>query len=530
MLYLLLILLFFDGVYGCEVDEECKIESEGILAMCSSDGKYIEELSIIRKGVCVDGRCKLVTSKEVIKRIGCPDGMLCQDGMCGCKEGYEACLKVGRCVQVRARYDGMPCDCNFECYSGLCYEGKCFKPARLQLSATKSLVNVGEEVDVNLHLSNQLETFLKYQMDLLIGPGASIGSKAIATSCAGNLCKRVGTLAGRSSQDLSLEIIPAEVGKIFVRGSGLVQVKDEVIGLPEKVLTIQSSMPQGVVCDGCIPFLEFCKDGDCKVRKEIFAVLAFVFFCVCVLMHHKKGVKKHKKGFGHLPLIEVLKSSDRQKGIGYKHLLDLVGMDEARLINELEELKIHDQVIQEGDRYYYIGKEIGSLEIPPEEEKRGHHLMWLATLFMIVCFGFILYPETGFERVGEFKKGEYLIQEDGKPLILYFTKAGCVPCDKGLSVFKSSMERFGEWYGSQLSSPYVVARVVYLDNMRVDEKKIFDKFSPGKVPTLVLGGRYYSVGWEMGDEVVIVGLVCSLIEKMEVCDDLAVKHVMDRYG
>ena len=85
--------------------------------------------------------------------------------------------------------------------------------------------------------------------------------------------------------------------------------------------------------------------------------------------------------------------------------------------------------------------------------------------------------------IGNFSvSSDNICEEDGKPVIYFFGSESCPHCAWEHPVIKEVMAKFE-------------GLVSFHDNMSNNEdKEIFNKYSTGGVPTLVMGCQYYRVG------------------------------------
>ena len=102
--------------------------------------------------------------------------------------------------------------------------------------------------------------------------------------------------------------------------------------------------------------------------------------------------------------------------------------------------------------------------------------------------------------------------EDGKPVVYFFSSSSCPHCQWEGPVLKEVVSKFGD-------------KVVFHDNIdSSNDQEIFEKYSTGGVPTIVLGCKYYRVGSGEGDTEeaeaqALTDLICDLTENQpsDVC-------------
>ncbi len=119
--------------------------------------------------------------------------------------------------------------------------------------------------------------------------------------------------------------------------------------------------------------------------------------------------------------------------------------------------------------------------------------------------------------IGQFSvSDEEICAENGAPLVYFFGSDGCSHCQWEHPIIKEVAEKFGE-------------EISFRDNMN-DQKadaEIFQKYSSGGVPTVVIGCKYYRVGsgenaGEEQEKNNLTALFCSLTDNnpTNVCDQV----------
>ena len=108
------------------------------------------------------------------------------------------------------------------------------------------------------------------------------------------------------------------------------------------------------------------------------------------------------------------------------------------------------------------------------------------------------------EARGNFQVSEdELCLEDGKLTIYFFSSETCPHCSWEKPIIEKVVEKFGDY-------------VSFHNNIGIGEDmEIFEKYSTGGVPTLVLGCKYFRVGsgenlGEEKEEEVLTSLICEL--------------------
>jgi thiol-disulfide isomerase/thioredoxin len=121
--------------------------------------------------------------------------------------------------------------------------------------------------------------------------------------------------------------------------------------------------------------------------------------------------------------------------------------------------------------------------------------------------------ETG-KTIGNFSVGsDAICQENGKPIVYFFGSTTCPHCTWQKPIVQKVIGNFGDL-------------VSYHENIDSEtDSNIFQKYSTGGIPTLVLGCRYYRVGSgeTAGEETEtkdLTALICKLTDNKpgSVCD------------
>lgn len=108
-----------------------------------------------------------------------------------------------------------------------------------------------------------------------------------------------------------------------------------------------------------------------------------------------------------------------------------------------------------------------------------------------------------------------ICQKDGKPIVYYFGASNCPFCQWEKPIVDRVIEKFKE-------------NIAFYDNNdKNEDMDIFEKYSQGGIPTLVLGCRYYREGagknlGEEKEEKVLTKLICNLTKNQpqEVCEEV----------
>jgi len=160
------------------------------------------------------------------------------------------------------------------------------------------------------------------------------------------------------------------------------------------------------------------------------------------------------------------------------------------------------KVYEESSLYYKIEINISGTTYPSYVSSDGKHL------FASEPYEIPDFVENEIKTVdGNFKEivGADICSEDGKPIIYFFGSVSCPHCVWEKPVLQEVVERFGD-------------KVSYHENIDTDkDREIFEKYSSGSFPTLVLGCRYYRLGsgeneGEEKEKEALTKLICSLTE------------------
>jgi len=187
------------------------------------------------------------------------------------------------------------------------------------------------------------------------------------------------------------------------------------------------------------------------------------------------------------------------KGVEYINKNVLQGAAEATLIGEIEEEK----------GLYKFDLDINGQKITCHMVKDG------SILFPQGIRINEIQKEESNESIGGFKdSGEEVCREDGKPIVYFFGSESCPHCSWEHPVIKEVAGEFGD-------------KISFHDNMDSDaDMDVFQKYSTGGVPTLVIGCKYYRVGsgersGEEGEKENLTNLICELTkgQPTEICQN-----------
>ncbi len=191
----------------CITNAQCEDrESYSGEFICGPDNKKVFEKGVRHHGVCTHNTC--TGEKDEITRLKEDCGsMFCQDGTCGCSEGYAGCQATGKCERERSQQASQACGCDFQCKSGYCnVDGICFDAITVVLSSTKSKLAVGEELDVTVSANNALNAEVNLDLVLNLGTGVRMVSVISGMDCTGNQCKISRILAERGREDVTVTL------------------------------------------------------------------------------------------------------------------------------------------------------------------------------------------------------------------------------------------------------------------------------------------------------------------------------------
>lgn len=123
--------------------------------------------------------------------------------------------------------------------------------------------------------------------------------------------------------------------------------------------------------------------------------------------------------------------------------------------------------------------------------------------------------EEGF-TIGDFTvSDEEVCKENGKPIVYFFGSEGCPHCAWERPIIEKVAEKFKGY-------------ITFHNNTGTeDDMDVFQKYSTGGVPTLVLGCKYYRVGsgeraGEEEENRTLTALICKLTENepKDICDEV----------
>lgn len=173
----------------CIKDEHCATRDTPTGEfICAPDFMATLEKVVRKAGVCTEHKCsgEEVSTTKPGKQCG---DKLCQDGHCGCNEGYQVCLATGKCEKTGELEDGSNCGCYHQCHSNYCSKsGKCMKAVNTILSSEKSIIIAGEETVVTISADNSMDVDIPTKLTINIDTGASMSGVIGGADCTGNQC------------------------------------------------------------------------------------------------------------------------------------------------------------------------------------------------------------------------------------------------------------------------------------------------------------------------------------------------------
>lgn len=125
-------------------------------------------------------------------------------------------------------------------------------------------------------------------------------------------------------------------------------------------------------------------------------------------------------------------------------------------------------------------------------------------------------PREGTTTIGNFNLSQdEVCKEDEKPIVYFFGSERCPHCKWEHPIIETVASKFKE-------------NIAFHNNMDSNvDTEVFSKYSPGSIPTLVLGCKYYRVGsgeqlGEKEESKVLTALICKLTENQpaEICKEV----------
>ncbi|MBM3199500.1 hypothetical protein FJZ53_01095 [Candidatus Woesearchaeota archaeon] len=238
--------------------------------ICSSDSRSTLEKVTKTQGICQNNICsgeKVDTTKPGTQ---CGD-KLCQDGKCGCSEGYAACLPSGKCEKQSALDDGQSCSCYFQCKSNYCTpEGKCVKAINAPLTVSNSLIKVGETTKVTISADNSLEEDIPTKITLNTNSGVIMSGVIGGSDCSGNQCTggQV-TIQSKGRTSITVDLTAQSYGTHTLTATITPLIGGKQYPKEEKV-TVTIINPKDGVCSDGETSQNACSDCGCPSPSSIY--------------------------------------------------------------------------------------------------------------------------------------------------------------------------------------------------------------------------------------------------------------------
>lgn len=264
--------------------------------ICKGDHRTLLEKGVRTAGICENYRC--TGSEDITREAENCGTRYCQDGHCGCSEGYAACTESGKCEKEWALMEGSPCKCYFQCKTGFCSKtGICMKAVNIAFSTVKDVVEVGEATRVTISADNTLDEDVPTKITLNIATGAMMSGVIGGADCSGNQCTGVETVPGKGRTEVAIDIVGATAGELELSAT----ITATIDGKPyQQVETITihvtkcgdgkctTGETQKTCCDDCeCPkgtefFIYTCKKNKCEQRIKP-VVIAGVIIIASIL-------------------------------------------------------------------------------------------------------------------------------------------------------------------------------------------------------------------------------------------------------
>ena len=239
----------------CRSNIDCeskKVYGNGFI--CSPDNKHVLEKGYELSGTCNEGKCTGKKVELTPRQSESCNNVGCQDGSCGCSDGYKFCQTVSKCKKVTSLADNAKCGCDFECQSGYCSEDqKCITPLNVKLSVNKDNIEVGEKASVTLSVDNNLDDIINTNLALNIDAGFDMTAVDGGMDCSTNQCKKSIIIPerGRTKLIVDLEGNSATISQIT--GAVTYFMADHVersIPIANVTKLIVTECGDGIVSDG----------------------------------------------------------------------------------------------------------------------------------------------------------------------------------------------------------------------------------------------------------------------------------------
>lgn len=331
--------------YNCgAIGNTCNVEeiiSDTDIKSCSFDNKRAITVQEVAKEQCKIRSCASIITKRNVETDCTLQDTYCQDGTCGCSEGYEICKTLKKCVKRKELETNQPCGCDFQCEEGFCdaETNQCVKGLNVQLSTSEQLMKVGEVSKISLSVSNPLNKDVIADIILNIGDGVDVLEVLSGDQCAGSQCKLDKTLIpSGGKKDVTIKIkansnvesimsssitysVDGKVEPIEVSDSKKVIVVECGNGIAEMGETFETCC----IDSGCPPDERYYKyscskkSNSCKKSLQSYIYLGILgLLAVIYIMYYStmKSIAYYKK---HEKMNIKHKHSDSHKHTSKKH-------------------------------------------------------------------------------------------------------------------------------------------------------------------------------------------------------------------
>jgi len=345
----------------CRTSEDCKakldFEDSGKYE-CTADSKGRYEILIQKGGDCENYQCTGAIRKN--GKVESCYGIPCQEGQCGCLEGYSA--HGGVCLKERDKKTNDPCDVDFQCESDFCYNGKCLNAFLLEIKSEKEIAKVGEEIDVSISLTNTLDEDLQTQLILTVGSGVTITRSDGAEICTSSQCSTYDTVSEGNSKDIKLRIEGKGTGKVQISGEIVFSYASTKHSIPINTQIVFTQCGDDV-CDGATGETQSNCCTDCgtptstaykryictnNILESSFGILTYLVtggilvigaFRLFRLKYPKEKLKtkktnKTKKGQ------DASSETDKKKQEDKSSAVEKAQLNEFALINKIQKLEV----------------------------------------------------------------------------------------------------------------------------------------------------------------------------------------------
>ncbi len=198
------------GSIGNKCDTSKKIISDS-QKTCSSDNTLVVSIQNINFYKCVNKACQLQQTQQN-NEDKCNNN-LCQDGHCGCNEGYNACLNSRKCEKSSILDNNIDCKCDFQCKSGICESSKCTEGLISNFNSEKITIKPGESTNINFKINNPFDYSINTNLIIKLEDDKS---QAIISGegCKQNQCTNSLTVPAKGNNNLLLTLNSNNISNI----------------------------------------------------------------------------------------------------------------------------------------------------------------------------------------------------------------------------------------------------------------------------------------------------------------------------